>query len=485
MKYHVDSIQFYVRETKPARFASALGKAAQSDQPPEHATSPLCHARMIVSDDRGNRSFGCSADRLSVRWLDKRPHRDVGLKRRELVALIQSARQSYLAAADFDSPFAYWLDRHAEIVQAGRATDQEDLTSAFASALIERALLDAVCRLSNKSMFDMLREDRLGFRPGQLHRELQTINFENVLPLRPVTEINIRHTVGIFDPLTEEDWPAAERLNDGLPETLDDYIKQQGIRYFKVKLSGDVDADLQRLARLWEIMPLGTEPAVTLDANEAFTDLSTFADFVRRFEREQLGMFQHVLYIEQPLPRDLALSRQAARAIPELAKAKPLIIDESDGSLTAYHRALQIGYAGTSHKNCKGFFKSLANLALVAYFASDERQTVLSAEDLQNLPVVPLQQDFASVGILGLDHCERNGHHYNFGLSMLSDIDRRNATRRHPDLYEQRGDEWFLRIQEGRVQCASLHGPGFGVVDEPDWGSMQDLDRWIRERHPA
>jgi hypothetical protein len=485
MKYHVDSIQFYLRETKPARFASALGKAAQSDRPPEHVTSSLCHAKMIISDDRGNKSCGCSADRLSVRWLDKRPHRGTSLKLRELVALIHAARLSYLAAPDFDSPFAYWLDRYAEIAQAGRAADQEDLTSSFASALLERALLDAICRLSNKSMFDMLREDRVGFRPGLLHRELQGIDFRNVLPSRPVTEINIRHTVGIFDPLTDEDWPASERLNDGLPETLDDYIKQQGIRYFKVKLSGDVEADLQRLARIWEIMPMEAAPALTLDANEAFGDLSTFADFVRRFEREQLGLFQHVLYIEQPLPRELALDRQAARVIPEIAKTKPLIIDESDGSLTAYRQALQIGYAGTSHKNCKGFFKSLANLALVAHFASDERQTVLSAEDLQNLPVVPLQQDFASVGILGLDHCERNGHHYNIGLSMLSDIDKRNATLRHPDLYEQRGDEWFLRIREGRVQCTSLHGPGFGVVDEPDWSSMQDLDRWINERHPA
>jgi hypothetical protein len=485
MKYHIDSIEFFVRETKPARFPSALGKAARSDRPPVHVTSPLCHAKMIVSDDSGNRSFGCSADRLSVRWLDKRPGRDIGLKRRELAALIQTARQSYLAAPNFESPFAYWRQRHAEIVDAGRAADQEDLTSSFASALLERAMLDAVCRLSDKSMFDMLREDRLGFRPDQLHGELQATDFKNVLPLRPVTEINIRHTVGIFDPLTDEDWPASDRLNDGLPETLDDYIKQQGIRYFKVKISGDVEADLWRLARLWEIMPMSAEPVVTLDANEAFTDLSAFAEFVRRFEREQLGLFQHVLYIEQPLPRRLAFDRQAARAIPEIAKSKPVIIDESDGSLTAYHRALQIGYAGTSHKNCKGFFKSLANLALVAHFASDERPTVLSGEDLQNLPVVPLQQDFVSVGILGLDHCERNGHHYNFGLSMLSDVDKHNATRRHPDLYEQRGDEWFLRIREGRVQCGSLHGIGFGVVDEPDWSSMQELDRWINGRHPA
>ncbi|MCA9121514.1 MAG: hypothetical protein H6822_15885 [Planctomycetaceae bacterium] len=485
MMYHIDRIQFYVRETKPARFPSALGAAALSGQPPEHATSPICHARLTVSNDQGDTTFGCAADRLSVRWLDKRPNRDNGLKRRELVALLQAARQHYLATPNFSSPFTYWLERHREIVRSGSEANQESLTSSFASAMLERAMLDAVCRLSKKSMFEMLREDRLGFRPQQLHRELATVDFGNVLPDRPVTEINIRHTVGIFDPLTDDDWPASQRLRDGLPETLQDYITQQGIRYFKVKLSGDADADLRRLSRLWEIMPRNVEPALTLDANEAFADLSTFETFVRRFEREQLGLFQHVLYIEQPLPRGIALDGQAARTIPKLAELKPLIIDESDGSLNAYRRALEVGYAGTSHKNCKGFFKSLTNMALAAHFWRDSRPTVLSAEDLQNLPVVPLQQDFVSVGILGLHHCERNGHHYNFGLSMLSELDKQNATRRHADLYEQRGNEWFLRIRDGRVRCGSLHCVGFGVADEPEWSSMQDLDDWIEQRHPA
>ena len=235
MTYHIDSIEFFVRETKPARFPSALGKAARSDQAPHHVTSPLCHAKMIIRDDRGNRSFGCSADRLSVRWLDKRPGRDIGLKRRELTALIHTARPRYLAAPDFESPFAYWRQRHAEIMEAGRAADHlnpaigaqtrkppawavealDELASLMGRArqregALERAMLDGVCRLSDKSMFEMLREDRLGFRPGQLHHELQTTDFRTVLPQRPVTEINIRHTVGIFDPLTDEDWPASE-----------------------------------------------------------------------------------------------------------------------------------------------------------------------------------------------------------------------------------------------------------------------------------
>ena len=90
---------------------------------------------------------------------------------------------------------------------------------------------------------------------------------------------------------------------------------------------------------------------------------------------------------------------------------------------------------------------------------------------------MPLQQDFAALGVLGLQHCERNGHHYNYGLSMLSEKDKANAVRRHPDLYERRGDECFLRIRDGAVECASLQGPGFGVPDEPDWPSMMDMGR--------
>lgn len=485
MSYRIEHIEFYLRETNPARFPSALGKAARNGQAGRRVTSPLCHVRMVVTQSGGATSFGCSADRLSVRWLDKRPGRDTGPKRRELVTLIHQARELYLARPEFETPFEQWSICHPQIMKAGRAADQEHLSSSFASALLERAMLDAVCRLANKSMFEMLREDELGFRPGRIHTELGGIEFPRVLGRRPVTAINIRHTVGLFDPLTDEDWPRENRLNDGLPETLHDYIDRQGIRFFKVKISGDVDADLHRLSRIWEILPLDRQPYVTLDANEAFDDPEAFVAFVKRLEQENLGLFQHILYIEQPLPRHLALRRETAQWIRKVGRMKPVIIDESDATVDACRRALDVGYAGTSHKNCKGVFKSLTNLALAAHFADTGREILLSGEDLQNLPVVPLQQDFASVGILGLEHCERNGHHYNFGLSMLSEKDKQRATRRHPDLYEQRGDEWFLRIREGKVRCASLHGPGFGVLDEPDWESMQDLDKWIEQRHPG
>jgi hypothetical protein len=470
-----------MRETRPARFPSALGSAALAEQKPEFATSPLCHVRMIVGDEQGNESFGCAADRLSVRWLDKRAGRDSDLKLRELVALLQSARDVYLAQPDFDSPFEQWSRCYAPIISLGRAANQEDLTSGFASALLERAMIDAVCRLSNQSLHSMLRNNQLGVHFVELDESLGRINLGQALPEKPTTTINIRHTVGVFDPFTDEDWPAASRIGDGLPETLQEYIDLQGLRYFKVKISGDLKVDLNRLMRLWEIMPIDRQPEITLDANEAFVDAEHFANFVDRLEQENLGLFQHILYFEQPLPRNVALDPKVAKWIRRINEQKPVIIDESDSTVDACKRALAIGYAGTSHKNCKGLFKSLFNYALKTRMADDDQQVILSGEDLQNLPIVPLQQDFVSVGILGMEHCERNGHHYNYGLSMLSGQEKLSVARHHPDLYEQRGDEWFMKIREGSVECGSLHGPGFGVVDEPDWSSMQDLLAWQQQ----
>ncbi len=485
MSYRIRNIRFYVRETRPARFPSALGKKGQAGEQAERVTSPLCHARLSLVTGDGRETFGCSADRLSVRWLDKRPGRSKALKLRELVALIGQAGRMYEQAGEFETPFAVWHALHPRIMEAGRAAGQEDLTCAFASALLERAVIDAVCRAEGTSFIELLRSGQSGFDAARLDGALGKVDAARLLPRSLPTRIGIRHTVGLFDPLTAEDWPADQRLGDGLPETLDECIRYYGLRYFKVKISGDAEQDMRRLARIWELLPQEREPAITLDANEAFDDAEAFARFVARLEEEQLGLFQHVLYIEQPLPRRLTLDKRSERAIRRAAERKALIIDESDGTLDAFRRAYQLGYSGTSHKNCKGVFKSLLNRARLLHYARHDPRVVLSGEDLQNLPVVPLQQDFVMVAALGLEHCERNGHHYNYGLSMLSQREKESVARRHPDLYEKRGNEWFLRIRDGAVETASLHGPGFGVQEEPDWDAMTPMNQWLETRYPA
>jgi hypothetical protein len=485
MSYHIESIELYVRDTKPNRMAFSLGKTIGTKEADLRSTSPLAHVRLVLKNSAGDTTFGCAADRLSVRWLDKRPGRDRDLKRRELVRLIETAREIVLDKPEFDSPFAKWQSFHPVVMQAGRKQGQEDLTSSFASALFERAIIDAVCRLEGLPVFDMLVKDQLGFRPAEVHPEIGKLKFPATLPFQPARSIYVRHTVGGSDPLTSEDLPDDKRVNDGLPETLEEYIKADGLRHFKVKISGDLQADLQRLNQIWRVILQAEQPVITLDANEAYTDLGKFAEFVETLERDNIGLFQHIEYIEQPLPRGLTLDPKSTKTIQRIAERKAVIIDEADGTLNSFKRAHAIGYQGTSHKNCKGFFKSLLNHALVVHYGLNGEETFLSGEDLQNLPVVPLHQDFATCVILGITHCERNGHHYNFGLSMLSEKDKANAVKHHPDMYVRRGKEWFLNVQDGAVSIASLQRPGFGVTDEPDWASMTDMRKWVDRRHPA
>lgn len=483
MSYRIEKTELYVRETKPGRMTFALGKKGGTGDVKEGLLNPLAHVRLVLKNSKGATAFGCAADRLSVRWLDKRPGRSTGLKRRELVSLIYTARDIYVKTPEFATPFQKWRDCHPLVMKAGRKAKQEDLSSSFASALMERAIVDAVCRLEGKSVYNMVKTDRLGFRPASVHPELGKLKFPHVVPSRPVTQFSIRHTVGLADPLTAADLPKAKRLNDGLPETLEDYVKTDGIRHFKVKISGDAKRDISRLEDIWQIVLRSEQPVITLDANEAYTDLKAFAGFVEKLEKENTGLFQHIEYIEQPLPRALPVNRENEKWIRKVAERKPLLIDEADGTVNAFKQALGVGYTGTSHKNCKGFFKSLLNYALVVHHAEKGTAAFLSGEDLQNLPVVPLHQDFAACGILGLQHCERNGHHYNYGLSMLSAKDKANVTKHHPDMYEKRKGEWFLKIRNGIVQCASLQCPGFGVRDEPDWPSMMNMQRWVKLRH--
>jgi hypothetical protein len=485
MAYRIENIELYVRDTRPGRMAFSLGKTIGTEKAKQAMTSPLAHVRLVLKNSKGDTTFGCAADRLSVRWLDKRPGRSKDLKRRELVKLIATAREIVLKDRDFQTPFAKWRSFHPEVMQAGRKQGQEDLTSSFASALFERAIIDAVCRLEHRSLFNMLADDRLGFRPAEVHPEIGKLKFPTIMPYRPVSRIFVRHTIGGSDPLTAADLPDENRVNDGLPETLEEYIKTDGVRHFKVKISGIPKTDLERLNRIWQVVLQSEQPLITLDANEAFDDAKKFAEFVELLERDNFGLFQHIEYIEQPLPRGLSVDRKTEKWIRRIAERKPVIIDEADGTVDSFKRAHAIGYRGTSHKNCKGFFKSLLNFALVVHYSLKGEETFLSGEDLQNLPVVPLHQDFATCAILGLSHCERNGHHYNFGLSMLSEKDKANVVKHHRDMYVRRGDEWFLNVHRGAVHCASLQCPGMGISDEPDWASMTDMKKWIRLRHPA
>jgi len=487
MSYSIKTIDIFVREMPPNRMQFAIGKSSQDQGKFIEAGKRRPRALLLVRLELEYASKGektliaCSGDRPSFGWLDKRPGRTPDQKLHDLISLVKKAREIYLEnGRKFDSPFALWHDCYKKIMAYGRANGYEDLSSSYASALFERAVIDAACRAGNLSFFDMVKTGKLGIKPEAIHPELKGYHLPDCVPANPRTHFFIRHTIGLADPIVAGDLKPENRVNDGEPETLEEYLRCYGLRYFKIKISGNRGADISRLSKIWnQVLVKVEEPAVTLDGNEAYRNIKVFADFVSDFEKTLPALFHHTLFIEQPLTRLITHDVASSDWVKEIGKRKPLLIDEADGRNDSFKKAFAIGYSGTSHKNCKGVFKSLLNRMLCFYFYDKTgRDAFLSGEDLSNMPIVPLHQDFASLGVLDIAHCERNGYHYGFGLSHLTEKEKRRVAKRHPDLYVARGKELFLNIRDGQVTTASLQTPGFGGSTMPQWDALTRLGDW-------
>jgi enolase-like protein len=447
---------------------------------------PLLHLALDVEAADGRRARGFAADNLPPKWFDKSPARSFRDNVEDLLASIRSAESAYLDAARTPRPvFDVWRDAYAECARRGPGLGLNGLTAAFGSSLFERALADAAGRLTGLDVVGLLRADVLGIRPEAVHRGL-TRDHLLAWASRPAPEaIAVRHTVGLLDPIVAADVPADGWLRDGLPQTLEECVSRHGLTHFKLKVGGQVDADVDRLTRIAATLDrLVSEPyVVTLDGNEQYKAMADFAALVAAIRGTPAlsRLWRSTAFIEQPLDRAIALDPAATEGLEALGRQVPIIIDESDGDLEAFPRAVALGYRGVSTKNCKGIVKSFLNRTLVEALSAEEPEHArlfMSAEDLTNVPVVPVQQDLATVRALGITHVERNGHHYVRGLAHCSRAERVAALRHHGDLYVGDEREAWLRIDAGRLRVGSLATAGYGVAFDPDLASMIPLDRW-------
>jgi hypothetical protein len=105
----------------------------------------------------------------------------------------------------------------------------------------------------------------------------------------------------------------------------------------------------------------------------------------------------------------------------------------------------------------------------------------VTGEDLCTVGVVPVQSDLCLAAALGLQHIERNGHHYHPGLTYLPEATRRAALAAHPDFYIEEGEIIGPNIVDGRLRIGSLQCVGFGFAVEPDMTEWQPAESWTFE----
>lgn len=456
IRFVIEDIGFAERDVAlrlPFRFGSATVRAC----PQAYAT-----ARIRLED--GSTSTGCAAEMMIPKWFDKSPalsqEQNFGQLREALVL----AREAYRSDSAPDTAWGHFARHYRGIHESAARRGLPALVASYGPALVDRAVFDAVCRALGTGFSAAMSANAAGMRLDGtgLADDLRDFDLDAFLAAHPASlagrTVAARHTVGLADALVD---PLPGSPEDGLPCTLTQAIARYGHRHFKLKLSGDAAADVERLA---EIAPVIHDAMrlVTFDGNEQYRDAAHLAEFLDRLERHPgLAPLRACLaFVEQPMARAHALDADVSA----LGLRVPLLVDESDATLDAFPRARAAGYTGISSKSCKGFYKSVLNAARCAAWSREAgREYFLSGEDLTMQAGLGIQQDLALVGWLGLTHVERNGHHYVNGLAAAPDTEQSGFLGGFPTLYGHSDGAVRLRIDNGQIDLSNLDCPGFAT----------------------
>lgn len=398
---------------------------------------------------------GASAELMVPKWFDKSPQRTQDDNFDQLRLCVVKARDAYLAAGSAQSAYSLSVSTTERVIDQMLMQGHPRLVGQFGPALLDKAIADAVLRSQNQSWISGLGAGLLGDP------------WSGCLKLHQANSVWLRHTVGLADRLTDAEPLTAQE--DGLPNSLTQAIDAYGLKYFKLKVSGQLDADIERLAKIETVLSKVKDYKVTLDGNETFQNVESLSVFVHAMTQHEATqrLLERTLLIEQPLPRAIALEEK----IPTMPLNIPVILDESDDHPDVLVKGLALGYRGISSKACKGIYRSLHSASLV----QQTPQCLLSGEDLTCQAGLGVQQDTLLATSLGVQHIERNGHHYVKGFGIAPTHESNDFAKAHADLYSSNHAGVHLNVQQGQINIASLHQAGFGHQAWPDWQSLDPI----------
>jgi L-alanine-DL-glutamate epimerase-like enolase superfamily enzyme len=252
------------------------------------------------------------------------------------------------------------------------------------------------------------------------------------------TRIPAWHLVGGKDLLSEEELTGDEP-DDGYPVLLPDWIKRDGLTCLKVKLRGDdIEWDYNRLVVVGEIAVQMGVVWLTADFNCTVEDPAYVTEILDKLRDEQPGVYQMILYVEQPFPYDLEKHQIDVHSV---SARKPLFMDESAHDWQLVRLGRSLGWTGVALKTCKTQTGAILSLC----WAKAHGMTLM-VQDLTNpmLAMIPHALLAAYAGtIMGV---ETNGSQFYPEVSLPE-------AEIHPGLYRRRN---------GSIDLSTLSGSGFG-----------------------
>ncbi|MBM3262059.1 MAG: hypothetical protein FJY97_01310, partial [candidate division Zixibacteria bacterium] len=214
---------------------------------------PHLFVRVLLDVD-GTRRWGMAADHLPPKWFTKNPQSSLDDDVAEMREVIDRALAIAASAGTVHTVFDLWKKIYDDQKRWAQHTPYPPLLWGFGVSLVERAVIDAFCRATKMPFARALRENLLGIRLETIYPELEGLAPADFLPRIPPAQIYVRHTVGLIDTLREKDIALTDRLDDGLPQSLEAAIRAYGLTHFKIKLAGDPDKDFAWLLRVADVL---------------------------------------------------------------------------------------------------------------------------------------------------------------------------------------------------------------------------------------
>jgi L-alanine-DL-glutamate epimerase-like enolase superfamily enzyme len=187
----------------------------------------------------------------------------------------------------------------------------------------------------------------------------------------PKPRVPLYHLVGALDPLTQAE--VKQPLNDGLPETLGEWIVRDELDHLKIKLNGgDLAWDVNRVLAVEGVAAEvqakrgAGEWVYSADFNERAGTVEYVLDFLNQVKEKSPEAYHRIAYIEQPTARDL--KSQPQNKMHRAAALKPVVIDESLIDYESLLLSQEMGYSGVALKACKGISHSLLMAAAAQKF---------------------------------------------------------------------------------------------------------------------
>jgi L-alanine-DL-glutamate epimerase-like enolase superfamily enzyme len=269
---------------------------------------------------------------------------------------------------------------------------------------------------------------------------------EQYIAREPQPHLPLYHLIGALDLITDAD--LRQRIDDGLPETLPEWIRADGLTHLKIKLNGDdLGWDINRVVYIDRVAAETQRQRgvarwfYSLDFNERCPNVGYLLEFLRKVQEQAPDGFERVQYIEQPTARDLKAHRD--NVMHEAAKLRPIVIDESLTDLESLLLAREMGYTGAALKACKGQSQSLLLAAAARKFGM-----FLCVQDLTCPGASLIHSAGLAAHVPGVAAIESNARQYVPAAN-------RPWENRFPGIF---------RITDGTMATGMLTGPGLGAV---------------------